>query len=159
VNVAPPPAATSAPQNEPGASAPSKPEKRHAAAARVAPKKAEPKAPATAAPADGSDASAPLAAAAASTDTSTNAPPPPAAGPSSANADSAIATVPIKDRPVEAPAEQPSEPSRGIPVSTMLLAGGLGLGILGIVTMLTRRNRETSVSISPAHDLTAPHHL
>ena len=58
--------------------------------------------------------------------------------------------VPVAERPVVAPAQSEAEPARTS--STLLLAGGLLLGVGGIITMLSRRSRNDSVSIVD-HDL------
>jgi hypothetical protein len=59
--------------------------------------------------------------------------------------------VPVADRPVVAAVE--AEPARAPRTSsTLLLVGGLLLGVGGIITMLARRRRDDSVSIVD-HDL------
>jgi len=83
---------------------------------------------------------APAAAAAGESSTT----PPPASGVAS-SADSAVPTVPIADRPVQASNE--AEARHGITAGAWLLIGGLALGILGIAAMLRRRRRDESISI------------
>ena len=76
---------------------------------------------------------------------------PPSAGTTVPEA--AIPPAPVAEqRPVVVPSEAAEQPQAPRTSSTMLLVGGLLLGIGGIVTMLARRHRDDSVSIID-HDL------
>jgi uncharacterized membrane protein len=88
---------------------------------------------------------APAAAATAASDSSTNPPPPPPASGEISSANSAVPTVPIADRPVQASAE--TQVRHGLGAGAWLLIGGLALAILGIAAMLRRRGHEESISI------------
>ena len=60
----------------------------------------------------------------------------------------------MADRPVQ-PASAYASPHTPIRASSVLLIGGLALGILGIALLLRRRSREDTVSIV---DHSLPHH-
>ena len=60
----------------------------------------------------------------------------------------------MSERPVQ-PASAYTSPEAHIKASSVLLIGGLVLGVLGIGLLLRRRNREESISIV---DHSLPHH-